>query len=162
MLFIQLLKAVLCIESALPPAILTRVMNYWLVKSEPFKYSWEQFLRDGWTYWDGVRNYQARNNLKGMKRGDLVLFYHSNKGLEVVGISEVIREHYQDPTTEDERWVVVDLKPLETLENPVSLKCIKDDERLEGISLVRQSRLSVMQVEKKHFDVIVELGRKNL
>ena len=136
-------------------------MNYWLVKSEPFKYSWEEFLQDGWTYWDGVRNYQARNNLKGMKKGDLVLFYHSNKGLEVVGISEVIREYYQDPTTEDERWVVVDLKPVETLETPVSLKQIKSDERLRDISLVRQSRLSVMGIEKKHFDTIVELGRKS-
>lgn len=96
-----------------------------------------------------------------MKKGDQVLFYHSNKGLEVVGISEVIREYYQDPTTEDERWVVVDLKPVETLENPVSLKQIKNEERLEGISLVRQSRLSVMQIEKKHFDVIVKLGRKS-
>ena len=96
-----------------------------------------------------------------MKKGDLVLFYHSNKGLEVVGISEVIKEHYQDPTTEDERWVVVDLKPVETLESPVSLKQIKSDERLEGISLVRQSRLSVMQIEKKHFDTIVKLGRKS-
>ncbi len=136
-------------------------MNHWLVKSEPFKYSWEEFLRDGWTYWDGVRNYQARNNLKGMKEGDLVLFYHSNKGLEVVGISEVIREYYQDPTTEDERWVVVDLKPVETLENPVSLKRIKGDERLKDIALVRQSRLSVMRIEKKHFDTIVDLGREN-
>ena len=136
-------------------------MNYWLIKSEPFKYSWEEFLHDGWTYWDGVRNYQARNNLKNMKKGDLVLFYHSNKGLEVVGISEVIRGYYQDPTTEDERWVVVDLKPVETLENPVSLKRIKSDERLKDIPLVRQSRLSVMQIEKKHFDTIVELGRKS-
>ncbi len=149
------------VESAFPPAILIWVMNYWLVKSEPFKYSWDEFLSDGWTYWDGVRNYQARNNLKGMKKGDFVLFYHSNKGLEVVGISEVIREYYQDPTTEDERWVVVDLEPVETLESPVSLKQIKNDERLEGISLVRQSRLSVMQIEKKHFDIIVELGRKS-
>ena len=135
-------------------------MNYWLVKSEPFKYSWEEFLQDGWTYWDGVRNYQARNNLKGMKKGDLVLFYHSNKGLEVVGISEVIREHYQDPTTEDDRWVVVDLKPVETLKTSVSLSQIKNDGRLSDIALVRQSRLSVMQIEKKHFDTIVELGRK--
>ena len=78
-------------------------MNYWLVKSEPFKYSWDDFLEDGWTYWDGVRNYQARNNLKNMKLGDKVLFYHSNEGLEVVGISEVTEEHYQDPTTKDKR-----------------------------------------------------------
>ncbi|MCY4262277.1 MAG: EVE domain-containing protein [Candidatus Dadabacteria bacterium] len=136
-------------------------MNYWLVKSEPFKYSWEEFLQDGWTYWDGVRNYQARNNLKGMKKGDQVLFYHSNKGLEVVGISEVIREYYQDPTTEDDRWVVVDLRPVETLETPVSLSQIKNDGMLIDIALVKQSRLSVIRLEKKHFDTIVELGRKN-
>jgi len=155
------MQTVLGLESGFPLAII-QIVNYWLVKSEPFKYSWEEFLRDGRTYWDGVRNYQARNNLKSMRKGDQVLFYHSNKGLEVVGISEVIREYYQDPTTEDERWVVVDLKPVETLQSPVSLKQIKNDERLEGISLVRQSRLSVMQIEKKHFDVIVELGRKSL
>ncbi len=142
-------------------SIVRATMNYWLVKSEPFKYSWEEFLQDGWTYWDGVRNYQARNNLKGMKKGDQVLFYHSNKGLEVVGISEVIREYYQDPTTEDDRWVVVDLRPVETLETPVSLSQIKNDGRLIDIALVKQSRLSVIRLEKKHFDTIVELGRKN-
>jgi predicted RNA-binding protein with PUA-like domain len=84
-------------------------MNYWLVKSEPFKYSWKDFLRDGWTYWDGVRNYQARNNLSKMQKGDLVLFYHSNEGLEVVGIAKVIKEAYQDPAIDDKRWIVVDL-----------------------------------------------------
>ncbi len=146
------------VEYAVRTAYIYRTMNYWLVKSEPFKYSWEEFISDGWTYWDGVRNYQARNNLKSMKKGDLVLFYHSNEGLEVVGISEVIKEYYQDPTTEDERWVVVDLKPLETLKSPVSLKRIKSDARLKDISLVRQSRLSVMRIEKKHFDIIVEIG----
>lgn len=90
-------------------------MNYWLAKSEPFKYSWDDFLKDGSTYWDGVRNYQARNNLKAMKVKDKVFFYHSNEGLRVVGVAEVIKEHYQDPTTDDQRWVVVDLKPVDTL-----------------------------------------------
>src|SRR3990172_11832716 len=106
-------------------------MKYWLVKSEPFKYSWEMSLKDGSTYWDGVRNYQARNNLKNMKNGDLVLFYHSNEGLEVVGIAKVIKEAYQDPTTNDQRWVVVDLKPVETLKKPVPLDEIKKRQTLE-------------------------------
>ena len=134
-------------------------MNYWLVKSEPFKYSWDDFLKDGWTYWDGVRNYQARNNLKEMKKGDKVLFYHSNEGLEVVGISRVIREHYQDPTTDDERWVVVDIEPEKTLNNPVSLKTIKKSKELSEISLIKQSRLSVMPLTKKEFEFIVALGK---
>lgn len=130
-------------------------MNYWLVKSEPFKYSWERFLKDGRTYWDGVRNYQARNNLKNMKKGDLVLFYHSNEGLEVVGISKVINEFYQDPTIDDPRWVVVDLEPVETLKKPVSLDEIKRDKRLKNIALIKQSRLSVMSLTKEEFEVIV-------
>ena len=133
-------------------------MNYWLVKSEPFKYSWDDFVKDGQTYWDGVRNYQARNNLKAMKKGDLVLYYHSNKGLEVVGISKVIKEHYQDPTTDDERWVVVDLKPVKALKNPVTLKDIKGDKKLKDIALIKQSRLSVMSLTKKEFDIIVSKG----
>lgn len=133
-------------------------MNYWLVKSEPFKYSWQDLLNDGSTYWDGVRNYQARNNLKKMKKGDKVLFYHSNKGLEVVGVSEVTKEYYQDPTTDDERWVVVDLEPLKTLNNPVSLKSIKADERLSDIALVKQSRLSVMPIKKEEFEIILEMS----
>lgn len=133
-------------------------MNYWLVKSEPFKYSWQDLLDDGSTYWDGVRNYQARNNLKKMKKGDLVLYYHSNKGLEVVGISRVTKEHYQDPTTDDERWVVVDIEPVETLNRPVTLKEIKSDEKLRDVALIKQSRLSVMPLEKKEFDIIVKKG----
>lgn len=133
-------------------------MNYWLVKSEPFKYSWQDLLSDGSTYWDGVRNYQARNNLKKMIKGDLVLYYHSNKGLEVVGISRVIKEHYQDPTTDDDRWVVVDIEPVETLERPVTLKEIKSDEKLKEVALIKQSRLSVMPLRKKEFDLIVKKG----
>ncbi len=133
-------------------------MNYWLVKSEPFKYSWEQFEKDKKTFWDGVRNYQARNNLKAMKKGDLVLFYHSNEGKEVVGIAKVMKEHYQDPTTDDSNWVVVDLSPHKKLKKPVGLDVIKTDNRLENISLVRQGRLSVMPLKKEEFDVILELG----
>ncbi|MCT1529517.1 EVE domain-containing protein [Sphingobacterium daejeonense] len=133
-------------------------MDYFLVKSEPFKYSWEQFNKDGETFWDGVRNYQARNNLKAMKKGDLVLFYHSNEGKEVVGMAKVVKEFYQDPTTEDERWVVVDLAPLETFKNPVTLETIKADPLLQDIALVRQGRLSVMPLKKEEFDRIVELG----
>lgn len=133
-------------------------MNYFLVKSEPFKYSWEQFNKDGRTFWDGVRNYQARNNLKAMKEGDLVLFYHSNEGKEVVGVAKVVAEYYQDPTTEDKNWVVVDLSPIETLKNPVTLEQIKKDDFLQNIALVKQGRLSVMPLKPEEFDRIIELG----
>ncbi len=135
-------------------------MKYWLVKSEQFRYSWEMFLKDGSTYWDGVRNYQARNNLKNMKNGDLVLFYHSNEGLEVLGIAKVIKEAYQDPTTNDQRWVVVDLAPFETLKKPVALDEIKKDKRLKNIALIKQSRLSVMPITKEEYEVIVAKGRR--
>lgn len=133
-------------------------MQYFLVKSEPFKYSWEQFNKDGETFWDGVRNYQARNNMKAMKKGDLVLFYHSNEGKEVVGMAKVMKEYYQDPTTDDERWVVVDLAPVETFKQSVTLETIKADPLLEDIALVRQGRLSVMPLKQGEFDRIVELG----
>lgn len=133
-------------------------MQYFLVKSEPFKYSWDQFNKDGQTFWDGVRNYQARNNLKAMKEGDLVLFYHSNEGKEVVGIAKVVKEYYQDPTTEDPKWVVVDLAPVETLKQTVTLETIKADPFLQDIALVRQGRLSVMPLKVEEFDRIVELG----
>ena len=133
-------------------------MNHWLVKSEPHKYSWEKFNEEGRTFWDGVRNYQARNNLREMKIGDLVLFYHSNEGKCVVGIAKVVKEAYQDPTTDNQNWVVVDLIPLETLRQPVMLEQIKADERLKDIGLVRQGRLSVMALKTEEFDRIVELG----
>jgi len=133
-------------------------MNYFLVKSEPFKYSWEQFNKDGRTFWDGVRNYQARNNLKLMKEGDLVLFYHSNEGKHIVGIAKVVREFYQDPTTDDTNWVVVDLVPVETLKHPVTLEQVKAEESLKDISLVRQGRLSVMELKATEFDKILEMG----
>jgi len=134
-------------------------MKYWLVKSEPVKYSWDDFLKDGWTYWDGVRNYQARNNLQSMKKGDAVLYYHSNEGLEVAGVAEVIKEAYQDPTTDDERWVVVDLRPKESFKYPVPLSAIKKDKRLKDIALIKQNRLSVMPVTKKEFQTISSTGR---
>lgn len=134
-------------------------MNYWLVKSEPFKYSWDQLVQDGQTFWDGVRNYQARNNLKAMKKGDSVFFYHSNKGLEIVGLAKVVKEAYQDPTTPDDRWVAVDIKPIKPFKQAVSLKAMKEDHRLEGMSLLRQSRLSVCPIRPKEYKVILEMGK---
>lgn len=133
-------------------------MNYWLVKSEPFKYSWLRFLEEKETFWDGVRNYQARNHLKNMQLGDLVLYYHSNEGKEVVGVAKVTREYYQDPTTEDTNWVVVNLVPVQTLLKPVTLKQVKEEPLLANISLVRQGRLSVMQLQQGEFDKILEMG----
>lgn len=133
-------------------------MNYWLVKSEPFKYSWEQFQKDGKTFWDGVRNYAARNNLKAMKKGDQIFFYHSNEGLEIVGIAEVVKEAYQDPTTEDTNWVAVDLKPVTTLPKPVSLAEIKATKELQDMDLVRLSRLSVGSVKEKEYKKILKMG----
>ena len=133
-------------------------MAYWLVKSEPFKYSWEQFEKDGQTFWDGVRNYAARNNLKAMKKGDMVLWYHSNEGLEMVGIAKVIKEYYQDPTTEEDAWVVVDLKPHKKLKKPVSLAQVKADKRLANMALVRLGRLSVQPVTEEEWNVVMELS----
>ncbi|PSL43355.1 putative RNA-binding protein with PUA-like domain [Chitinophaga niastensis] len=133
-------------------------MNYWLVKSEPFKYSWDQFVKDKVATWDGVRNYQARNNLQGMKKGDKVLFYHSNEGMEVVGIATVAKEYYQDPTTPDPKWVVVDLKPLKPFKQFVTLAQMKAEKKLAGLSLIRQGRLSVCDLTPEEFEVIMEMG----
>jgi len=133
-------------------------MAYWLVKSEPSKYSWEQFEKDGKTFWDGVRNYAARNNLKAMKKGDEVLFYHSNEGLDIVGIAKVTKEHYQDPTTTEEAWVVVDLKPHKKLKKPVTLTQVKEDKRLANMDLLRLGRLSVQSVKENEWKVIMELA----
>src|SRR5215211_1796136 len=132
-------------------------MAYWLVKSEPSAYSWEQFEKDKQTIWDGVRNYAARNHLKAMKKGDQVLFYHSNEGLEIVGIAKVAKEAYHDPTTGDEAWVVVDLKPYKRIKKPVSLAQIKVDKRLTNMALVRLGRLSVQPVTEDEWNVIMEL-----
>jgi len=133
-------------------------MNDWLVKSEPSKYSWDQFEKDGQTFWDGVRNYAARNNLRAMKKGDLVLWYHSNEGMEIVGIAKVIKESYQDPTTTDEAWVVVDLKPYKKLKQPVGLLQVKSDKRLVNMDLVRLGRLSVQTVKEDEWNIIMELA----
>jgi|TARA_B100000085_G_scaffold200336_1_gene183873 predicted RNA-binding protein with PUA-like domain len=135
-------------------------MKYWLVKSEPFKYSWNMMLKDKVTYWDGVRNYQARNNLKSMKKGDFVMFYHSNEGKEIVGITKVVKEFYQDPTTNDDRWVVVDLKVFKSLKRSISLQEIKGDNKLTDIGLIKQSRLSVMEISKQHYDHIIKLSNE--
>ena len=133
-------------------------MNFWLVKQEPSKYSWDEFLRDKETYWDGVRNYQARNNLQKMKKDDLVFFYHSVVEKEVKGIAIVSKEFYPDPTTEDPRWVVVNLKPKKTMLIPVSLQVIKAHKNLDTIALIKQSRLSVMPLTKKEFKTIIKMG----
>jgi predicted RNA-binding protein with PUA-like domain len=133
-------------------------MAYWLLKSEPFKYSWEQLEKDKKTFWDGVRNYAARNNLRTMKKGDLAFFYHSNEGLEIVGIVKIIKEAYQDPTTKEEAWVAVDVAPFKKLKNPVTLAQIKSDKRLQNIALVKLSRLSVQPVTSEEWDLIIELA----
>ena len=133
-------------------------MNYWLIKSEPFKYSWEQFLKDKQTFWDGVRNYAARNNLRAMKKGDLALWYHSNEGLEIVGIAKVVKEAYPDPTIDDPTWSAVDFSPHKTLKQPVSLAIIKADKRLQNMALVRLGRLSVQPVTAEEFAIVMDLA----
>lgn len=133
-------------------------MNYWLVKSEPTKYSWEKFNQDKKTFWDGVRNFQARNNLKDMAKDDLVLFYHSNEGKEIVGIARVAKTAYQDPTTDDPNWVAVDLKPYKALKKAVSLEQVKNDPILSSTYLIRQARLSVMPVTEEQFNRVMLLG----
>lgn len=133
--------------------------SYWLMKSEPFKYSWDELVKDGRTYWDGVRNYEARNNLAAMRLGDLSLYYHSNEGKEVVGIAEVVREAYPDPTSEDPRWVVVDVVPVVPFNKPVSLATIKADPALPEIALVRRGRLSVVPLTAPEFRHVAKLGK---
>ncbi len=133
-------------------------MNYWLVKSEPAAYSWEQLSTDKKTSWTGVRNYAARVHLRNMKKDDEVLFYHSNEGMEIVGIAKVVKESYPDTTTDDERWVTVDIKPYKKLKNPVSLTEIKADKRLANMALVRIGRLSVQPVTEKEWKVIMEMA----
>jgi predicted RNA-binding protein with PUA-like domain len=135
-------------------------MNHWLVKSEPFKYSWDDFVNQGVGTWDGVRNYQARNNLQAMKVDDLVFFYHSNEGLEIVGLAKIVKEAYPDPTIDDARWVVVDLVPVEKFPKAVTLKQIKADERLKDIGLIKQMRLSVTAIRPEEFDIIIGLAHE--
>jgi predicted RNA-binding protein with PUA-like domain len=133
-------------------------MAHWLIKSEPFKYSWDQFVKDKQTFWDGVRNYAARNNLRDMKKGDEVFFYHSNEGLEIVGIAKVAKEAYQDPTTDEAAWVVVDFKPVRKLKKSVTLAQMKTDKRLANMDLLRLGRLSVGKVTDAEWDVVLELA----
>jgi predicted RNA-binding protein with PUA-like domain len=133
-------------------------MAYWLVKSEPSKYSYEQLEKDKQTFWDGIRNYAARIHLRAMKKGEEVLFYHSNEGLAIVGIAKVAKEAYQDPTTDDEAWVAVDLKPYKKIKKPVTLEQVKADKRLKDMALVRLGRLSVQPVTDDEWNIILELG----
>ncbi|MFY0653213.1 MAG: EVE domain-containing protein [Cyclobacteriaceae bacterium] len=133
-------------------------MNYWLIKSEPEAYSWDNLVKLGQDHWDGVRNYAARNHMRNMKVGDLALFYHSVKEKSVVGIAKVVTEHYQDPTTEDDRWSVVDFVPERKLKRPVTLDEIKKDGRLDEMVLIKISRLSVQPVKKEEFDIILEMS----
>jgi predicted RNA-binding protein with PUA-like domain len=132
-------------------------MPYWLVKSEPSVYSWDQFVKDKKTTWDGIRNYAARLHVRAMKKGDEVLFYHSNEGLDIVGIAKVVKEAYPDPTTQDD-WSAVDLKPHKKLRRPVSLNDIKKDKRLADMALIRISRLSVQPVKEEEWNIIMQMA----
>lgn len=133
-------------------------MAYWLVKSEPSVYSWDQFVKDGITCWSGVRNYAARLHLMKMKKGDEVFFYHSNEGMNITGIARVEKEHYKDPTTDDERWVAVDLTPVRSFKIPVPLELIKKNKQLSEMALVRISRLSVQPVTEKEWNMVLKLA----
>jgi predicted RNA-binding protein with PUA-like domain len=133
-------------------------MAYWLIKSEPFKYSWDQFVSDGSTFWDGVRNYAARNNLRSMKKGDLAFFYHSNEGLAIVGIAKVAKEAYQDPTTEETAWLAVDFKPYKKLKTPVTLAEIKANPALVNMALIRLGRLSVQPVLDSEWTLVMDMA----
>lgn len=137
-------------------------MAHWLVKSEPYKYPFAQLQKDKKTTWDGVRSFEARNNLRAMKKGDLILFYHSNEGKEVVGVAKVLREAYPDPTAEGEDWSVVDLAPVKALEKPVSLATIKSDAKLANMQLIRRSRLSVVPVTPAEFERVMSLAGTKL
>ena len=144
----------------IPPIFFS--MQYWLVKQEPEKYPWAQFIKDKGTYWDGVRNYQARNNLRAMKKGDQVMYYHSVSEKSVVGVAKVTGEAYPDPTAKEGDWSVVDLKPVKALTKPVSLEEIKKDSKLAEILLIKQSRLSVMPLKAREFKRILQLGQTKI
>ncbi len=135
-------------------------MNYWLVKSEPSVFSWSQLIKEKKAVWDGVRNYAARLHLLAMKKGDLAFFYHSNDGMEIVGIAKVIKESYPDATAEDPRWVAVDLAPEKALKRPVTLKEIKATPALMDMALIKLSRLSVSPVKKEEFELILKMSEK--
>jgi len=133
-------------------------MKYWLLKSEPDAWSWDNQVKEGASMWDGVRNYQARNNLKEMKKNDLCFFYHSVTERSIVGIVKVVKEYYPDPTDKTDRFVVVDVKATKKLKNPVSLDEIKENNKLKDIALVKQSRLSVMPLKKTEWDIIIKMS----
>ena len=133
-------------------------MAYWLVKSEPEVYSWQQLIKDKETSWDGVRNYAARIHLRNMKKGDEVFYYHSNEGTDIVGIAKVANEFYQDPTTDDDRWVSVKIKPVKAFKKPVALAEIKASKKLQNMALVRIGRLSVQPVTEEEWNIILEMG----
>jgi predicted RNA-binding protein with PUA-like domain len=136
------------------------IMAYWLVKSEPSVYGWDQFEKEGETVWSGIRNYAARLHLNSMKKGDEVFYYHSNEGLDIVGIAKVIRESFHDPTTDDERWVAVELKAMKKLASPVSLETIKKEKKLANMALIKISRLSVQPVTETEWKTVLELSKK--
>ena len=133
-------------------------MNHWIAKQEPTSYSWDDFVRDGGTAWEGVRNYEARNNLAKMAKGDQVFFYHSGKEKAVVGIAQVVRSAYQDPTSDEERWVAVDLNPVKSLAAPVTLQAIKGVSSLKDIALLRNARISVTPLSKEAFQTILSMS----
>jgi len=136
--------------------------KYWLMKSEPSKYSYQQLVRDGQTMWDGVRNYEARNNLRAMKVGDLALYYHSNDGKAVVGVAKIKRAAYADPTAPEEDWSVVDVEPCVAVKLPVTLEAIRGEADLAEIALLKKSRISVVPVSKEHFDRILKMAKTKL
>ena len=133
-------------------------MAYWLIKSEPSVYSYSQLEKDKLTTWEGVRNYAARIHLRAMKKGDLAFFYHSNEGIEIVGIAKIVKEAYQDPSTQDDRWVAVDVAPFKKLKKPVPLSAIKDDKRLSQMALVRLGRLSVQPVTEEEWKIVMQMA----
>lgn len=133
-------------------------MAYWLIKSEPSVYSYDQLEKDKVTFWDGVRNYAARNHLKAMKRGDLAFFYHSNEGTEIVGIAQVGKEAYQDPSTKEEAWVAVDFKPYKKLKKTVTLAQVKAEKKLANMALVRLGRLSVQPVTDEEWKIVMNMA----
>jgi predicted RNA-binding protein with PUA-like domain len=133
-------------------------MHYWLLKSEPSAYSWDQLVKDGRTNWSGVRNFQAANNLKAMKQGDHAFFYHSNEGLDIVGIVEIVKEAYPDPSDKQGRFVMVDVRPVKPVKTPVTLAAIKAEPKLSELALVRQSRLSVVPVGADEWRVICKMA----